>query len=195
MHHGTARLLASLLLVAAFVTAAAARYRPPPVRPGDAPPRQFSAVRAREILRELLGDGQPRPTGSAAAASARLRIAAALGRLGLRPELEHGFACGGAGICAAVENVVARIEGSRPGKAVLLSVHYDSVAAGPGAGDDGAGVAAALEIVRALKSDPPPLHPIVLLFNEGEEDHLLGAEAFVATHARQVGAVVNLEAR
>jgi hypothetical protein len=80
---------------------------------------------------------------------------------------------------------------------VLLSVHYDSVPAGPGASDDGAGVAAALEIARALKADPAPRNPIVLLFDEGEEDHLLGAEAFVAGHpwAKEIGAVVNLEAR
>ena len=49
-----------------------------------------------------------------------------------------------------------------------------------------------------------PCHPltpsslaVILLFNEGEEDGLLGAEAFTSTHpwAQQVGAVVNLEAR
>ena len=197
MRRGCAKLLASLALVAAFLAAAAARYRPPPPRPGEAPPRQFSAVRARELLREFLGDGQPHPTGSAAAASARARIAAALERSGLRPEVQQSFSCGGAGICAAVDNVVARIEGSHPEKSVLLSVHYDSVPAGPGASDDGVGVAAALEIARALKADPAPLHPVILLFNEGEEDHLLGAEAFLAGHpwAKQIGAVVNLEAR
>src|SRR5207253_1545044 len=54
-----------------------------------------------------------------------------------------------------------------------------------------------LEIARALKADAAPENAIVLLFNEGEEDDLLGAEAFVARHpwAKQVGAVVNLEAR
>src|SRR6266852_2367321 len=76
MDRGSVKLLAALALVAAFVAAAAARYRPPPPRPGDAPPRQFSAVRARELLREVLGDGQPHPAGSAAAASVRQRIAA-----------------------------------------------------------------------------------------------------------------------
>src|SRR5712671_1619531 len=197
MHRGQARLLAALLLVAMFVAAAALRYRPPPPRAGDAPPRQFSAIRAREVLRAIAGDGQPHPTGSAAAAAVRQRIGAELERLGHRPEAQERFACGAVGICARVTNLVARIEGRRPGKAVLLSVHYDSVAAGPGASDDGVGVAAALEIARALKADPAPRNPIVLLFNEGEEDDLLGAEAFVAGHpwARRIGAVVNLEAR
>jgi Peptidase family M28 len=197
MHRGSVKLLAALALVAAFVAGAAARYRPPPPRPGDAPPRQFSAVRAREILRAVLGEGAPHPTGSAAAASIRQRIAGELERMGLRPEVQEGFACGAVGICARVENLAVRIEGRRLRRTVLLSVHYDSVPAGPGASDDGAGVAAALEIARALKADPAPPNPIVLLFNEGEEDDLLGAEAFVAGHpwAKEVGAVVNLEAR
>ena len=197
MYGRSAKLLAALTLLAAVVAAAAVRYRPPPPRPGDAPPRQFSAVRAREVLRAILGEGQPHPTGSPAAAAVRQRIAAELEQLGHRPEIQERFACGAAGICARVNNLVARIEGRRPGKAVLLSVHYDSVPAGPGASDDGAGVAAALEIARALKADPAPRNPIVLLFNEGEEDHLLGAEAFVAGHrwAKEIGAVVNLEAR
>ncbi len=197
MDRGSAKLLAALALLAAFVAAAALRYRPPPPRAGDARPRQFSAVRAREVLRAIGGDGQPHPTGSAAAAAVRQRIAAELERLGHRPEVQEGFACGPVGICARVTNLLARIEGRRPGKAVLLSVHYDSVPAGPGASDDGVGVAAALEIARALKADPAPPNPIVLLFNEGEEDDLLGAEAFVAGHpwAKEIGAVVNLEAR
>src|SRR5438128_4281606 len=102
MRRGCAKLLASLALVAAFLAAAAARYRPPPPRPGEAPPRQFSAVRARELLREFLGAGQPHPTGSAAAASARARIAAAPERSGLPPEVQQGFRCERAGLRAAV---------------------------------------------------------------------------------------------
>jgi len=61
--------------------------------------------------------------------------------------------------------VVARIEGRRQGKTVLLSVYYDSMPAGPGASDGGVGVVAALEIARALKADPAPNNPIILLFN------------------------------
>ncbi len=40
---------------------------------------------------------------------------------------------------------------------VVLMSHYDSVPAGPGAGDDGAGVAVGLEVARLLKGrDLPP---------------------------------------
>jgi len=191
------KLFATLALIAAFVGAAALRYRAPAPRPPDAPAQEFSAGRARELLRGLAGDGHPHPTGSAADARVRGAIVAELARLGYEPRVQESFACGSVGICARVANVTARIDGTHTGKAVLLSVHYDSVAAGPGASDDGVGVAAALEVARALKQGRPPPNPIVLLFNEGEEDDLLGAEAFVAADpsAVQVGAVVNLEAR
>ncbi len=75
--------------------------------------------------------------------------------------------------------------------------HYDSVAAGPGAGDDGAGVAAILEIARILKAGPPPRHGVMLLITDGEELGLLGARAFAAQSPAlaEVGVVVNVEAR
>ena len=191
------KLLGALAIVAVFVAASALRYRPPSPKRQDAPPTEFSAGRAQEVLRSLVGDGQPHPTGSQAALRVRQRIVDRLGRLGYQPELQEKFACGAVRLCARVTNVLARLDGASAGKAVLLSVHYDSVPAGPGASDDGIGVAAALEVARALKAGPPPKNPVMLLFNEGEEDDLLGAEAFTSGHpwAPQVGAVVNLEAR
>jgi hypothetical protein len=191
------KLVAALGIVAVFVVASTLRYRPPPARGVDAPPDEFSAGRAREVLRELVGSGEPHPTGSPAGARVRSGIVAHLERLGYRTELHEAFACGAVRVCARVTNVLARLDGMRGGKAVLLSVHYDSVAAGPGASDDGVGVAAALEVARALKASAPLKNPIIFLFNEGEEDHLLGAEAFTSgdAWAKEVGAVVNLEAR
>ncbi|MFL5309000.1 MAG: M20/M25/M40 family metallo-hydrolase [Myxococcales bacterium] len=197
MDPASAKLPAALALVAASIGAAALRYRPPPARPADAPAQEFSAGRAREVLRSLLGEGEPHPTGSPAGARVRQRIVAELERLGYQPRIREAFACGAVGICARVTNVVGRLEGRRAVKAVLLSAHYDSVPAGPGASDDGTGAAAALEIARALKAGPPPERPVFFLLNEGEEDDLLGAEAFVAGDPamKEVGAVVNLEAR
>ena len=194
---GSMKLVATLAIVGALVLASALRYQPPHPHPVDAPAAEFSAGRAREVLRELVGAGEPHPTGSAANARVRRAIVAHLDRLGYRAELQEAFACGAVRLCADVTNVLARLDGTDGGKAVLLSVHYDSVPAGPGASDDGVGVAAALEVARALKADPPPKNPIILLFNEGEEEDLLGAEAFTSGHpwAKEVGAVVNLEAR
>lgn len=80
---------------------------------------------------------------------------------------------------------------------VVLAAHYDSVAAGPGASDDGAAIAAMLETVRALRSDDQLRNDLVLLITDGEEDGLLGAAAFVRQHplARTRAVVLNWEAR
>ena len=159
----------------------------------------------------LLGSGLPHPTGSAANDAVRDQITDELTKFGYSPEVQAGFACDEYGTCADVNNIVARLDGmdvnssknSATGgaqsthPAVLLAAHYDSVAAGPGASDDGAGVAAVLEIARALKSLPLPRHSIILLIDDGEEGGLLGARVFVDQDpwAGDVRAVVNIDSR
>ncbi len=127
----------------------------------------------------------------------RIRIVDELARLAYKPEVQVGLACSEYEDCATVNNVVARLDGSEPGSAVLLAAHYDSVPAAPGDSDDGAGIAAVLEIARALRSFPQPRHSIILLIDDGEEAGLLGARAFVNSHpwAKEVRAAVNLDAR
>jgi Zn-dependent M28 family amino/carboxypeptidase len=96
-----------------------------------------------------------------------------------------------------VENVIARIRGTGGAArgAVLVSAHYDSVAAGPGAGD-GAGVATLLELARIFAEAPPVGRDLILLWVDGEEDGLLGAEAFVAAPsvAPEVAVALNIDA-
>ena len=98
--------------------------------------------------------------------------------------------------CSLTRNVVAVIGGDRPGKALLLNAHYDSTPAGPGAADDGIGVATLLEVATNLRQ-PPPTQPVILLFNEGEEFGLNGAGAFLDGDplAGLVGSLINIEAR
>jgi hypothetical protein len=193
---GGALALMLVLLVLALVLVRE-RHSPPAPRSADAPAAEFSAARAREMLQKLVGDGRPHPVGSAADDRVRAQILATLTGLGLQPHVEEGFACHRLGTCAQVKNVVAQIDGREPGAAVAMAAHYDSVPAGPGASDDLAGVAAILEIARALRAGPPLRHPVVLLLDEGEEAGLLGAAAFEesGTEAAAVRAVVNLEAR
>src|SRR5215471_9359340 len=186
------------VLGSALVAALAiVRHLPPQPRSAHAPPSEFSAERAREILRRLQADGLPHPVGSPEHARVRDRIAEELRRSGYEPSIQETFACGRDGTCARVANVLARRDGSSPGKAVLLSAHYDSVGAGPGASDDGMGVAAILEVARALKSEPPARNAFLFLIDDAEEAGLLGAEAFASQHpwAAEVGAVINLEGR
>ncbi len=159
---------------------------------------QFSAARAGQILQRLVGDGVPHPLGSLANAKMRERVIQELQAIGLEPELQSGMACHDGDACGLVTNIVARLDGSAgEEQAVLLSAHYDSVPAGPGAADDGAGVAAVLEIARLLKQGPALRHPVIVLIDDGEEAGMLGAQLFVSAHrwAKQVGAAVNLEAR
>ncbi|HEX2121377.1 MAG TPA: M28 family peptidase, partial [Thermoanaerobaculia bacterium] len=104
--------------------------------------------------------------------------------------------CNARPVCAMVENVIARAPGGRRADAVVLMAHYDSVGAGPGAADDGMGVAALLEIARATRGERHR-NPLLFLITDGEEAGLLGAEAFLAdgTLAREVGVVLNVESR
>ena len=98
-----------------------------------------------------------------------------------------------------LENLVARLEGTAgTDDALLLVAHYDS-RPGPsrGAGDDGAGVAALLEVATQLAEDPPA-NDVILLLSDGEESGLLGARLWVEETAptyQSARAVVNVEGR
>lgn len=169
---------------------------PPPLRDT---PSGFDATRAKARLALLLGDQQPHPTDTPANDAVRDRLVASLRDLGLSPIVRDQFACNSLfkqrGVsCARVRNVITTV-GPATGKAVLINAHYDSTPAGPGAGDDGVGVATMLEIAAILK-DQPLKRPVMLLFNEGEELGLVGARAFLSDPlGRDVDALINLEAR
>ena len=187
----------AFLLLAIILLMSYEGLRPPLPKAASAPAPEFSAERARAILQRLVGDGVPHPTGSAHNEVVRAQVVDEFTRIGYEPQVQTGFACDEYGECAAVKNVVARLEGSTSSPAVLLAAHYDSVPAGPGAFDDGAGAATVLEIARALKSLPPPQNSIIFLIDDGEEAGLLGARVFVEHHpwAKDVRAVVNVDNR
>jgi len=188
---------AVLVILAAIFFLSFEGLQPPAPKAADAAKSEFSATRAREILNRLVGDGVPHPTGSAQNDVVRGRVLDEFTNAGYQPTVQTGFACDELGDCGSVQNILARLEGSKPGPAVLLAAHYDSVPAGPGAFDDGAGAAAVLEIARILKSLPPPSHSIIFLIDDGEEAGLLGARVFVNQHpwAKDVRAVVNVDNR
>lgn len=172
--------------------------RPPAAAPASAPAGEFSAARATEVVRELAR--LPHPVGSSEHERVRGRLVARLAGLGLEPREQESLVAAaiepGRARVAPVANVMARIPGDGEG-ALLLAAHYDTAPASPGAADDGAGVAALLETARALLAGPPPPRDVILLFTDGEELRLLGAEAFVGEHpwADGVRAALNLEAR
>jgi hypothetical protein len=192
--------LLALVLIALLgaLAAKALLVQPPPLR-AQTLAGEFDANRAKGRLALILGDQRPHPADSAANDAVRARLVVQLKQLGLAPMIRDQFACNELykqrGVsCGRVRNIVATL-GPRTGKALLLNAHYDSVPVGPGASDDGIGVATLLDVAASLK-DRPLRRPVILLFNEGEELGLVGARAFLADPlSRNVDALINLEAR
>ena len=188
---------AGLVLALAVVVGALSlrEGRAPGPLPAEAPAEVFSAGRAMAVLERLLGDQRPHPVGSEANAAVRERILAEFRRIGIAAEVRSRFVCG-ASACTTVHNVLGRLPGAAREDAILLTAHYDSVGAGPGAGDDGAGVAAVIEAARSLKAGAPLARDVWFLLDDGEEAGLLGAYAFVREpEFKDIGWAVNLEAR
>jgi len=76
-------------------------------------------------------------------------------------------------------NVIATLRGTvDPDLVYVVSSHYDSVEAGPGADDDSSGTAALLEAARVLANHPLPATVVFASFT-GEEGGLLGSREFV----------------
>lgn len=105
-----------------------------------------------------------------------------------------------------VTDVFAAMKGTSGTDALLLVAHYDSnpgkgVGEAPGscgAADDGYGVSVILETLRAVKAMGEVKNTIYVLFTDGEETDMLGAEA-AAKDASFPGlkakAVMNIESR
>jgi hypothetical protein len=187
--------LAIFALIAALVVW---RYSPPTPRGDDAPKDEFSAARARLVQEKLVGDGGTRWIGTPGNEKGRAVIAQALVDAGWKVETQSVTSCTFYGICTPISNIVATLEGAQPGlPGVLMSAHHDSVGAGPGASDDGVGVATIVETARAIAAGPKPKRTVVALLTDGEEAGLTGAEAFVRSHplASKVRATVNVDAR
>jgi Peptidase family M28 len=159
----------------------------------------FDANRAVARLQRILGDQRPHPVDSAEGDAVRARLIAEMRAVGLTPRITDDFICNGrrgsAVSCARVRNLVATI-GPAEGKHLLLVSHYDSTPTGPGASDDGIGVASMLEVAHVLRGQRLS-RPVTFLFDEGEEAGLIGARAFLERDplASRVTTAVNVESR
>lgn len=173
------------------------RLSPPPVRSG---PFDVSIARALDHVRALAA--QPRAPASENHARVRAEIERRLAELGAEVEVQTTLGWADDPVsrtfsAGTVENVLGRIRGKGAPGSILLIAHYDTVAQSPGAADDGAGVATLLEIARLLHAGPPPQRDVLFLFTDGEEEGLLGINAFLREHpaSSTVAVSVNLEAR
>ncbi|MDB5433633.1 MAG: peptidase [Caulobacter sp.] len=170
----------------------------------DAASGEFSAMRAFEDDKVIAA--RPHPVGSAANQQVRDYLVRRMTALSLSPRVQAGSSFEEAPYHGAlwvtggqVENILGVLPGrDRSKPAIALMAHYDSVAGSPGAADDAAGVASALEIARALKAGPQPERDVVFVITDGEEAGLLGARAFYASNdplVAHIGAVINMESR
>ena len=194
------RLFALTLALLAAALIAWSQLRLPDPLPANAPETAFSAARALDIDREIAA--RPHPMGSPANHAVRDRLRARMEELGLSTRLRRddvvGYTARGRIEGGSAETLVGVLPGrDRTQPPVALMAHYDSVPGAPGAADDGAGVSAALEVVRAIAARGPPARDVAVILTDGEEAGLLGAQGFFARDplARRLGMALNLEAR
>ena len=197
-----APLLGGLLAAAALAVTAVAGVAP--LRSPSTPSADAVAGVSLDRLRADLAavTAQAHPMGSREQAAVEAYLVRQLTEMGLTPTVEERSVTMApepprSVWTGTVRNLVARVEGVGPDAdaAVMLAAHYDSVATGGGAGDNGAGVAGVLAAMRALTSAPPPRHDVVVAFVDGEEHEMLGSLALVesAPWLRDVQVVVNTE--
>lgn len=158
----------------------------PEPKPESAPAEEFSSVRAIKFLENIAK--APHPIGSEEHNKVRDYITDTIKELGFNPQV---------GTEGMLSNIIVRIEGSNPKRdAVMLTAHYDSVGTAPGAGDDGAAVAALLETLRALKNTRQLKNDVIVLISDGEEPGLLGAKLFIKSYpVKDIKMIFNFEAR
>ena len=187
--------LAVLILVAAVASSRTGLPRPVPANAADT---AFSSSRAMSTLIEIARE--PHPPGSPEHERVRSLLVDRLRALGLEPEVQTTTSMIQSATrarAATVRNIVARVPGTDPTGAVLLTAHYDGREISRAAADDGSGVVTILEAVRAVLAGQPLRNDLIVLFTDGEELGLLGARAFVQEHPAMadVSIVLSFEMR
>ncbi len=159
--------------------------------------QSFSTDRALVHVKNL--SKEPHAVGFPGHANARGYIIAELKKLGLETTSQEGYTSGDWANLSKATNILAKIEGSGEGKALLLMSHYDSNPHSSfGASDAASGVATILEGIRAfLEENKTPKNDIIILITDAEELGLNGATLFVNKHpwAKEIGLAINFEAR
>ena len=195
-----------LALLLAIGLAIRATTPPAPVMAGS-PPGHFSADLAMADVRAI--SAIPHITATPENAQVRDYLASRMRALGMTVSTEQGTVdargtdkrnrwTGRNDPPATLTNVIGVLPGQdRTAPAVLLMAHHDTVWGSPGAADDSAGVAAALEVVRAVKARGGQRRDLIVLLTDAEELGLQGARQFFAANPlrARVGAVINMEAR
>jgi aminopeptidase S len=89
-------------------------------------------------------------------------------------------------------NVVVTVPG--PGaETIIVGAHYDRVAIGQGAVDNGGACAALVELVRAFTASPLARHTLKFVFFDREEAGLQGSRAYFAANTDRPAFALNLD--
>ncbi|MFY8209850.1 MAG: M20/M25/M40 family metallo-hydrolase [Caulobacter sp.] len=164
------------LFAAAFLALASPAF----AAPGD---------KAIDDVRILSADDmEGRGVGTPGSEKARAYILSRFREIGLAPvgdRFEHTFAFTKRdGSAAQGVNLIARVKGTQPGGAIVVTAHYDHLGVRNGeifngADDNASGVAGLLAVAEAFKAKPPT-HDVILAVVDAEESGLRGARAFAA---------------
>ena len=164
------------LFAAAFLAFASPAF----AGPGD---------KALDDVRILSADDmEGRGVGTPGSEKARAYILSRFREIGLAPvgdRFEHTFAFTKRdGSAAQGVNLIARVKGTQPGRAVVVTAHYDHLGVRNGeifngADDNASGVAGLLAVAEAFKAKPPT-YDVILAVVDAEESGLRGARAFAA---------------
>ena len=113
-------------------------------------------------------------------------------RQGARPKVRLNISTRFSNGRVTEENVVGEIRGSQlPEEMVLLGAHLDSWDLSPGATDDGTGVAVVIAAARLIHdSGIAPSRTIRFVLFTGEEQGLLGSQAYVQRHRAEMASLV-----
>ena len=146
-----------------------AQRMPHPVA-ANQPDTVFSSGRAMSQLVEIAR--APRPPGSPEHERVRSLLATRLSELDMEVEVRSEDVLevdSAVATLATVHDVVARRPGSDPTGTLLLYAHYDGVPVSWGAADDGIGLAAILETLRATLGQPPLRNDLMVVLGDGDE--------------------------
>ncbi|GAX75969.1 hypothetical protein CEUSTIGMA_g3412.t1 [Chlamydomonas eustigma] len=198
----------------------------PSIKPETSDPQIFSEERAMkhvEVLTEVIGDHQVSTPGLEEATQYMLKEANRIRQLGedmddvevevhldtVSGEVAMDFTLvnltnvyrGLDNIALVIRrkgliNITGTMKPDEP-KSLLIASHYDSAVCSYGAADDGAQVAAMLEVARALLYRRPlPRAPVVFLWTGGEEPFSPAAHGWMRSSSLvpSLGAFINLEA-
>lgn len=179
-------------------------FAPPSIQANDDRTR-FNSLRAMNRLENILGNEKPHPVDTKENDLVRERIVKEIQKLDYQHVIRDDLSCNSTKkdfvSCARVRNVIFHAGplstiNLEDGNSILVVAHYDSIPAGPGASDDGIGIASLLELASIL-SRHRTSRPVIFLMTDGEEAGLLGASSFIRTDplAQAVADVINIDAR